>query len=92
MAKEQAAPEKKPRAHKATYAADKRKGGWLVRVVGPQAGEFVGREVPVIMKGDSEHLEKLIRLIWSGADKETGKPCALYSFEPKPKEVKETEF
>ena len=41
------------RSHKATYARDKRKGGYLIRVIGPNAAAFAGREVPVIRKDDS---------------------------------------
>lgn len=74
------------RSHKATYARDKRKGGYLIRVIGPQAAAFAGREVPVIRKDDSETMEKLDGLIWSGTDEETGKPVALYSFEARPKD------
>jgi len=78
---------KGPRAHKATYATDKRKGGYLVRVEGPRAPEFVGRIVPVTTRDGNEHDEKLVRLIWTGTDKESGKPVALYSFEAKPREA-----
>lgn len=74
------------RSHKATYARDKRKGGYLIRVIGPNAAAFAGREVPVIRKDDSETMEKLDGLIWSGTDEETGKPVALYSFEARPKD------
>lgn len=74
------------RSHKATYARDKRKGGYLIRVIGPAAAAFAGREVPVIRKDDSETMEKLDSLIWSGTDEETGKPVALYSFEARPKD------
>lgn len=80
------------RSHKATYAADKKQGGYLIRVVGPRASEFVGREVPVVTQKGDEHMEKLIRLIWTGIDTGTdkfpgtGQPCALYKFESKPKE------
>lgn len=77
------------RQHKATYATDKRKGGYLVRVMGPNANAFVGREVPVETKAGGEHSEKLTRLIWSGKDKESGDNCALYAFEPKPREEAE---
>jgi hypothetical protein len=76
---------KKPaRQHKATYSTDKRKGGYIVRVEGPNAARFAGREVPVNTKDGVEHMEKLIKLIWTGNDKETGKPVALYSFESRP--------
>jgi len=78
------------RTHKATYAADKKKGGYLVRVQGPRAGDFVGRMVPVTIKGGGEHEEKLTRLIWTGTDDGAISgyigPCALYAFEAKPKE------
>lgn len=81
------------RAHKATYATDKRNGGYLIRVVGPNAAVFAGRTVPVTLKSGDEHDEKLTRLIWSGIDtgtKEnpgTGDPVALYKFESKPREA-----
>lgn len=82
------------RAHKATYATDKRNGGYLIRVQGPSASAFVGREVPVSTKTGDEHMEKLIRLIWSGTDdgKVSGYtgPCALYAFESKPREPQDT--
>ncbi len=73
------------REHKATYATDKRKGGYIIRVEGPHAAEFVGREVPVTNKAGDEHMEKLTRLIWTGVDQESGKPVALYGFESKPR-------
>lgn len=74
------------RQHKATYARDKRKGGYLIRVAGPNASKFVGRVVPVTRRDDSESLEKIDALIWSGIDDESGAPVALYSFIPKPSE------
>ena len=80
------------RLHKATYANDKRKGGYLVRVFGPHAGEFAGREVPVERRDGTESREKLTKVIWSGSDTETGKPAALYAFAPKPREQEEIEF
>lgn len=81
--------DKRGRAHKATYAADKKKGGYLIRVLGPNATAFVGRSIPVTTRDDQEHEEKLTRLIWSGADQDTGKPVALYAFESKPRSVSE---
>jgi len=85
--------EKKKRAHKASYATDKKKGGYLIRVAGPNANQFAGREVPVSMKNSNEeHMEKLVKLIWSGKDQETGENVALYAFEAKPREEKEVEF
>lgn len=73
-------------AHRATYARDKKKGGYLVRVEGPHAAKFAGREVPVTRKDGSSDPETLDGLIWSGIDEESGKPVALYSFVAKPKE------
>lgn len=90
--------EKAERLHKATYASDKRSGGYNVRVVGPQATRFAGREVPVTtVKGD-EHMEKLIKLLWSGVDTGTEKlqgtnlPVALYSFLSRPKDIADDEI
>jgi len=82
--KEEAATKK--RAHKASYAKDKKNGGYIIRVEGPNANAFAGREVPVTMKDGDEHQEKLLSLIWAGKDMESGKPVALYSFEAKPKD------
>ena len=75
------------RAHKATYARDKRKGGYLIRVEGPNAAAFVGRDVPVTLKDNSEHNEHLTGLLWTGNDTDTGKPVALYSFEARPRDA-----
>ena len=72
--------------HKATYATDKRNGGYLVRVAGPSAEKFAGRPVPVTMKSGDEHEETLDRLIWTGKDKDSGEKVALYKFVAKPKE------
>jgi len=77
------------REHRATYSTDKKKGGYIIRVEGPQASAFVGRDVPVTTKAGDEHTEKLIRLIWSGTDQESGKPVALYAFESKPRDKKD---
>jgi len=86
-------PNMPPKArHVATYATDKRKGGYLVRVEGPDAAMFAGREVPVTVRSGTEHYEELDRLIWSGTDAETGKPVALYSFLSKPREITEVTF
>lgn len=74
------------REHKATYARDKRKGGYLIRVIGPNAGKFAGREVPVTRMDDSESIEKLDALIWTGTDEDTSRPVALYSFIARPKD------
>lgn len=86
MSEEGKKPEEKKRSHTASYSTDKRKGGYLVRVEGPNAAAFVGREVPVTMKDKkTEHVEKLERLVWSGKDKETGANVALYTFAAKPR-------
>lgn len=74
------------RAHRATYATDKRKGGYLIRVVGPNAASFAKRAVPVNTKKGDEHMETLDRLITSGTDKDSGEPYALYSFESRPRD------
>jgi len=89
MAKEAEAPKRK---HKATYASDKKTGGYLVRVQGPSAAAFAGREVPVIRRDDSETVEKLVKLVWAGKDQESGENVALYQFEARPREVVEIEF
>lgn len=75
------------RLHKATYATDKRKGGYLIRVAGPDAEKFLGREVPVTTRSGDEHAEKLIRVLWTGKDQETGENVALYTFESKPRDL-----
>lgn len=86
------------RRHRATYAADKRNGGWLVRITGPNADRFVDVEVPVTMKDGTEHQEKLTRLIWSGPDVDpksgdpTGLKAGLYRFESRPRETERIEF
>lgn len=80
------------RAHKATYSSDKKNGGWIIRVEGPHAERFAGREVPVTMKGGDEHTEKLTKLVWVGTDKESGAKVALYQFEPKPRDQQAIEF
>lgn len=90
-----ATPDAPKRKHKATYTKDKKKGGYLVRVVGPHAARFAGREVPVTTKAGGEHHEKLERLLWSGVDvgtdnfPGTGEPVALYTFAAKPKDENE---
>jgi len=82
---------KKPR-HRATYASDKRNGGYLIRVAGPDANRFAKRSVPVNMKDGTTHQETLVNLVWAGKDNETGENVALYKFEAKPKEDIEVEF
>jgi len=77
------------RQHKATYARDKRKGGYLIRVEGPYANRFAKRVVPVTRKNNSESEEEIDQLVWSGKDKETGKPVALYTFIPQGADAEE---
>jgi hypothetical protein len=79
-------PPSSPRLHKATYASDKKKGGYLVRVEGPNAGRFVGRAVPVVTMSGKESMEELVKLLWTGADENTGKPVALYTFKARPRD------
>ena len=79
------APSDKPK-HKATYARDKRKGGYLIRVAGPYPDRFAGREVPVTRRDGSGSMETLDALIWSGIDDESGDKVALYSFVAKPRD------
>lgn len=85
-------PPKPARKHSATYSRDKRKGGYLVRVEGPDAAKFSGRKVPVTLRDKSEHVEELDALIWTGLDEESGKPVALYTFKPEERKATETEF
>ena len=81
------------RKHRASYATDKRNGGYLIRIAGPFAEKFAGQEVPVTMKDGREHSEKVTRLIWTGTDQESGEKIALYRFEAKPREAeKPVEF
>jgi hypothetical protein len=80
------------RSHRATYSRDKKNGGYIIRVEGPRAKDFAGRDVPVTRKDGTEDSEKLVALVWSGVDDETGKPVALYTFEPKPKDAADDEI
>lgn len=80
------------RQHRATYATDKRAGGYLIRVAGPRPDAFTGRTIPVNTKNGAEHSEKLVRLIWTGTDPTTGEKVALYKFESRPRETEEIPF
>lgn len=85
----------KARAHRANYSRDKKKGGWLVSVIGPNADKFAGREVPVNSANGDETFEKLGALIWSGPctlPGFEGQNSALYTFEPKPREEVSYDF
>lgn len=91
-------PAKPPRQHKATYSRDSREGGWLLRIVGPNATKFSGRDVPVTRNDGTENMETVGKLITSGVDEgnviaaDKGKNYALYKFEPKPREETTIEF
>lgn len=75
------------RQHKATYATDKRNGGYLIRISGPTPEKFVGQEVPVTQRSGEEHKERLTRLVWTGPDTNNpGEKVALYKFEPRPRD------
>ena len=74
------------RLHRATYSRDKLAGGYLVRVEGPAANKFAGREVPVTRRDGSESMAKLDHVVWTGVDQESGKPVALYVIIPEPRE------
>jgi hypothetical protein len=93
-----AAAAKTGRKHRATYARDKRTGGYLIRIAGPYPEMFGGRLVPVTMKDGSEHEEKLESLVWTGItpeDSKVGTPgerVALYHFAAKPREEVEVDF
>ena len=78
--------------HRATYSTDKRNGGYLVRITGEYPEKFAGREVPVSTRAGATHVEKLTRLVWSGADLETGELVALYKFESKPRDETPVEW
>lgn len=92
MAKSETETSVTKRKHKATYATDKRNGGYLIRVAGPHANKFAGREVPVTTRDGAEHLEELEKMVWAGKDEQNGEPVALYKFKAKPQEKLEVEF
>lgn len=79
------------RKHTATYSYNQRAQQYLVRVVGPHADKFAGKEIPVTRKGGAENTEQLIRVTKSGIDEgkvtpeNKGKPYALYTFVQKPR-------
>lgn len=88
----------KKRNHKATYSRDKRKGGYLVRVIGPHASHFTNRDIPVSRNDGTESMERLLKLVHSGVDDgavvaaDKGKNYALYTFEAKPREEEVVDF
>lgn len=58
---------------------------WFVRVVGPHALKFSGRDIPVATKNGVEHEEKMGRLLGDFTDQDTGQPVGIYEFIAKPK-------
>lgn len=88
------------RLHRAAYTRDKKNPGqWLVRVSGPHAKEFEGREVPVTVNGGGEQIETLARGVFAGIDDgkinpaDKGQNYCLYQIVPKPKATpQEVEF
>jgi len=91
MAKEK--DDKPKQEHRASYAKDKRYGGYLIRVEGPHSNMFEGREVPVVRKDSVEEtMEKLMGVVWTGKDNKSGKPVTLYRFEQKKTDRSEIAF
>lgn len=83
--------EQAKRLHKATFATDKRNPGqYLIRVQGPTAAAFAGRDVPVTRKNGDETTETLESCIWAGIDNESGQPVALYRFVSRPRDDDES--
>lgn len=85
-------PSKDGRTHKATYAKDRKEGGYNLRVIGPHAKKMGRRWLPVTRFDGSENMEYALDIIWSGTDDGTedrpgtGLPVALFSMWKAPKE------
>lgn len=85
------------RQHVATFSFNQRAQQYNVRVVGPHADKFAGREIPVSRLNKPDSIEKLTRMLKSGIDEgkvvpeNKGKMYALYSFVQKPRAVEEEE-
>lgn len=85
----------KPGQHAAAYSRDKRNGGYIVRIHGPYANRFAGREVPVKTSAGEVTMERLTTLLHTGIDEGKynaslkGVPYALYAFEARPKAQQE---
>jgi len=84
------AKEKTERLHRATFSRDKLGGGYLVRVEGPTANRFAGRDVPVTKRDGAETMAHLEYVVWTGVDTETGKPVALYVMKAEPRKADTT--
>lgn len=85
------------RRHRATFATDRKKGGYIVRVAGPDCDRFAGKVVPVTTKSGREDMHELDRLLWTGTDDSEDCPAqykkvSLYSFKPKPREEDDVTF
>lgn len=74
----------KPGQHRATFSRDKQRGGYNIRVEGPYANRFAGREVPVTLLSGEVKKETLIGVLWAGMtepqDGTAPQPVALYDF------------
>lgn len=79
-------PSKDGRSHRASYAKDRVKGGYNVRIVGPSAPKLGNRWVPVTRVDGSENMEYVRDIIWSGTDDDTGQPVALFEMWKAPKD------
>lgn len=74
------------RLHTASYTRIKDQHfKWFIRVVGPSAEKFSGRDIPVSTKKGEEHPETLAKMIWNGEDKITKANVAIYEFVAKPR-------
>lgn len=82
-------PPKGERQHKATFASDNLKGGYMIRIEGPNSAKFAKREVPVERFDGSETVCKCDKLVWTGTDTKTGRPVTLYKFVAHPRAAKD---
>jgi hypothetical protein len=84
-------PPREGRKHRASYSRDKRTAKFNIWVEGPDATKFAGRYIPVSRFDQSESMEKLTKLVWSGPNPETGVASAVYEFVANPRAKKERE-
>ncbi len=82
-------PSKDGRNHRASYAKDKMKGGYNIRVVGPSALKMGHRWLPVTRVDGSENMEFTMDIVYSGKDDDTGQPLALFTMWKAPKETED---
>lgn len=85
--------------HQATYTLSKRTGEILVRLIGPDACNAVGCEVPVKTKAGEVRNELLTEMILAtrdngnyGGNGPTGQLLALYRFKRRPRPKKRFVF